>query len=1188
MRLKAFEAYGFKSFADRIEIGFEDGITAIVGPNGSGKSNISDAIRWVLGEQSAKYLRGNKMEDVIFSGTSQRRSLGMAEVTLVFDNSEHKVPLDFDEISICRRVYRSGDSEYYLNKKPCRLKDIVDLLADTGLGKGSMSIVGQNKIDEILNSRPEDRRALFEEAAGIAKYRLRKKEAAQRLDETANNITRIYDIMSEIEGRLEPLRLSAERTQKYRQLSVALRNCHISQFIRKVENIEEISGKLLAKIEELNVQHQALTVELTLKENAGFQLKAALDKVNESFSSLQSSISEHENLLEKLHGKDAVLGERVTQSQKALIRLTAQKDKLLQQLCENEANLKSVSEKFDALELERQVAQKAVNSLLSEIESQEHRIAASEEKIADYKSNVFESMQKIVDFRNRIRTCEQEQESRQRKRENLKQEIALVEVTGLELAKTQKALAQEKQLLTDNQELVEEQLRKLKAEQEAAKNKFDNLCDRRNVLNGKLSSLQTRAALLQNMQKEHEGFGRAVKDLLNASAPWRQGLIGVVADLFQVKAALVLAIETALGGTLQHVVTRDEATARDAIEFLKRTQSGRATFLPLDALRPHPLRNEEMEALKLPGIIGIGADLIDCGKELQKVAAFLLGRVVVAEDMDAALLAAKKTNYRLRIVTLTGELLNPGGSITGGSYRQKESGLLSRKNEIRLALKTIESTTNEIVGVQEEIEACEQLMKLAGSKHEEFSFLLQKHQIRRAEVVAYLERTAAETKQNVERAELLEQEKKQYADEYLAARELLAKIRPELAALEDSDRESKEIMDNLQQNLLSDQKTLNSLRTRCQNASITLESTKERAKLIAERIRQVDADVSRIQGEVAGCEEEYEKMEETIAASIKEKEDLAQRQKEVLKAIAADAGGKEKFNEQRMTIIEKTALVENELDRIKKEQILIQQKQHLAELEKVKQQTEYESAIEQMAKNYGIKLEEAKRSLPNSSESDVSLRKTEGVLTKSIEELGPINAGAVEEYEAADARFKFLQAQYNDLSQAKQNLEEVIADINSNMAKKFREALTKINTYFEETYKSLFGGGVARLELQNQTNVLDSGIEIVVQPPGKKLQSLFLLSGGERALTVIALLFALLAYKPAPFCILDEIDAALDEANIERFAVFLSDYAKKTQFIIITHRKGVMEAANILHGITMEESGVTRLLSVKLEERGTQ
>lgn len=1186
MRLKAFETYGFKSFAERTEINFEEGITAIVGPNGSGKSNISDAIRWVLGEQSAKYLRGNKMEDVIFAGTNKRRALGMAEVNLVFDNSDHRIPSDFDEINVCRRVFRSGDSEYYINKKPCRLKDIVDLFSDTGLGRGSMSIIGQNRIDEILNSRPEERRALFEEAAGIAKYRLRKKEATLRLTETANNITRIYDIKSEIEGRIEPLRISAEKTQKYLKMSDELRSCRVTQVVHKLQNIEEINEKLAIKIAELNKRNEEITVSVNLRENSVLILKTELDKLNEEFTELQNSIAERETLLEKLHGQEAVLNERILQSQKSQERLQVQRERLVQQLSEIESNLKNNIEKYDALETEQQAAQSAVNKYAAEQANKEKLIADTDARIVDYKSSAFESMQQIVDLRNEIRSLENEQENRQRKREQLKKTLADLEEAYNLLTERHKNIINEQQSITNSIAIDQGQMSELVAKNADDQRALSEVVRKRNSLNEALSSLQTRVDLLENMQRVYDGFGRSIKTLLSSESAWRNGIIGVVAELFQVQAPYVTAIETALGGAVQNLVTKDVATAKQAIEFLKKTKDGRATFLPLDTIRPTVLRNDEAALVKLPGIVGVASELVQCEENLLPVAKFLLGRVLVAKNMDAAIMAAKANNYRLRIVTLEGELINPGGSITGGSSRHKESGFLSRKNEIILAKENVNNINRQILATQENIETCEELVKHNNSRIEEFKSLLQKNKVRQAELAAHLERAAAEIAQHKENIALYEQEKRQHSEDYINTRNQLLNLKPALAELEEKDLLTKELVDKLQQELSAEQRALNIIRTHYQNACITLESAKERTNLISERIKQIDGDIARLQLEISNNDAENEKMVQVVDQSASTKEQLVIRQKDLLAELKNDNGGKEEFTNKRLGIVEKLAIAEGELEAARKEYAASTQKLHLAEMEKVKQQTEYETALEQIATTYNITLAEAKDSTLLLDLSDSALKKMESGLTRAIEELGPINAGAIEEYKTVSERYEFLNAQYNDLYEAKERLEEVINDINANMSRRFKESLTKINAHFAETYKNLFGGGMASLELQNPDNILDSGIEIIVQPPGKKLQSLFLLSGGERALTVIALLFALLSYQPAPFCILDEIDAALDEANIDRFSAFLADYAKKTQFIIITHRKGIMEAADVLHGITMEESGISRLLSVRLEEKG--
>nr|MBP7840209.1 chromosome segregation protein SMC [Acidaminococcaceae bacterium] len=861
-------------------------------------------------------------------------------------------------------------------------------------------------------------------------------------------------------------------------------------------------------------------------------------------------------------------------------------ERLVQQLGEIESNLKTIVDKYDALEMEQQAAQSAVNKYAAEQANKENLITETETKIANYKSTAFESMQQIVDLRNEIRSLENEQENRQRKREQLKKTLADLEESYNSLSERHENIINEQQSITNSIDLVQEQMSKLVAKNADDQKGLGEVVRKRNSLNEALSSLQTRVDLLENMQRVYDGFGRSVKTLLSAESPWRNGIIGVVAELFQVQAPYVTAIETALGGSVQNLVTKDVVTAKQAIEFLKKTKDGRATFLPLDTIRPTLLRSDEAALVKLPGIIGIASELVQCDENLLPVAKFLLGRVLVAENMDAAIKAAKANNYRLRIVTLEGELINPGGSITGGSSRHKESGFLSRKNEIILAKENVDNINRQILTTQENIETSEVIVKQNNSKIEEFKALLQKNKVRQAELAAHLERAAAEIEQHKENIALYEQEKRQHSEDYINTRNKLLELKPNLAALEQKDLSTKELVDKLQLELTAEQRALNTIRTHYQNASITLESAKERTNLISERIKQIDGDMARMQLEISNNDAENEKMLQVVVESEQTREQLLIRQKDLLAELKNNNGGKEEFTNKRLGIVEKLAIAENEVEAARKEYAVSTQKLHLAEMEKVRQETEYETALEQIATTYNITLAEAKDSTLLLDLSDSALKKMESGLTHAIEELGPINAGAIEEYKTVSERYEFLNAQYNDLYEAKERLEEVISDINANMSKRFKESLTKINSYFAETYKNLFGGGMASLELQNPDNVLDSGIEIVVQPPGKKLQSLFLLSGGERSLTVIALLFALLSYQPAPFCILDEIDAALDEANIDRFSAFLAEYAKKTQFIIITHRKGVMEAADVLHGITMEESGISRLISVKLEEKG--
>ncbi len=1185
MRLKSFEAHGFKSFAEKVELSFEDGITAIVGPNGSGKSNISDAIRWVMGEQSAKYLRGSKMEDVIFSGSTARRALGMAEVNLVFDNIDHALALDFDEVSICRRVYRSGDSEYFINKKACRLKDIVTLLSDTGLGRGSMAVIGQNKIDEILNSRPEERRAIFEEAAGIAKYRMRKKEAMRKLDDTASNLVRINDIKSEIESRIEPLHAAAATTEKYIEFAKQLRQVQVTQFVHRIENIELVKNKLAEKFEELAAKNSVINTSVSVKEADGMALKLELDKLNEEYNQLQTILAEKEKKIEILHGSEAVLGERIVQSQRAVERISTAKGKLQEQLVTMEENFQTIVAQYDELDKDREIAQISANKCGQEKNEIEEKIADLEEKLSGFKSSVFASMQKIVDLRNDIRSLEQNQARLQRQREQLKNDIVKAEERYTEVSQRHESLVEEQAKINSNTTIIKIEGNKVKEQKNTEAAKLHERFNRRGMINKAIEKLEARLSVLDTMEREHEGFSRGVKVLLNAKENWRPQILGVVAERFQVQDKYVTAIETALGGAMQNLVTTDAATAKLAIAYLKNNKGGRATFLPLDTVRPREISAQYKKILAMPGVLGLASEFVSCSETVTKAAKFLLGQVFVAENMDKALEAAKMADMRVRVVTLDGDVISAGGSMSGGQKQTGATSFLSRKQEMEKTGQTLEEHNKELLLAQEAIEEQEELIKGFDVKLEEFSAVLQKNAIRQAELVAFIDRTTAEKSQHMENITLLTKERTNHSHEFMAAKERIAELAPQLALLEKNDAEGKARADKLQKDLEESKRHQILINAHYQDAMVNLESMKVRTSVTEERMKQVDVEVSRLQKEIVENEEEREKNQELIETTKNKKAELAKEQQILVEELKITGDGKEEFLAKRIALADKQALAQEELDEAKKQLYMCQQKLHTVELEKVKQLTEYEGALEQMENAHKLTPEEARVKGITLDLSDTVLHKQELNLQRDIEGLGIINMAAVEEYKAVSERFEFLDKQYKDLCEAKEQLEDVIGGINTDMSKRFREAFTKINEYFGLCYTKLFGGGSAQIVMQNGSDILEAGVEIVVQPPGKKLQNLALLSGGERALTVIALLFALLSYQPAPFSILDEIDAPLDEANVDRFANFLKDYATKgTQFIVITHRKGTMEAADVLHGVTMEESGISKLLSVKLAE----
>ncbi len=1186
MRLKSFATYGFKSFADKTELSFDKGITAVVGPNGSGKSNISDAIRWVLGEQSAKYLRGSKMEDVIFSGSGRRRALGVAEVTIDFDNSDHALPLDFEQVSLTRRIFRSGESEYAINKKSCRLKDIIDLMADTGLGKGSMSIIGQNKIDEILNSRPEDRRSLFEEAAGIAKYRLRKKDAVRKLDDTANNLTRINDIRSEVDAQVEPLAQAAEKTRHFNELNEGLRSCRLSVLLRRLDEMEAMARELIAKKEAAGDAYAKNAAGLSQQRAAQVALQQDIDKLAEEYSRLQDDIKEKETKLEKLHGSQKVLDERVSQSQRASRRLDEQNERLAQQGSEQEKRLQALAADFDAAEKKRAAAGSLVGELEYQRGEQVKLLAAATKRNDELQSQFFSGMQELLALRNDLHSLEEAQEQRVRRREALKKSIEEAEAAAKQQEEEYNDLLENKAQSTHNIELLQKQGARLREEYDVNKSSLEATMASQQQCQRQFAAAEAREQALKRLQQSYEGFGYGIKAVMKAKEQWRSQVVGVAAELIQVEDKYVAAMETALGEGAQNIVMRSAAAAKAAIAYLKSSGSGRATFLPLDTVqRRIPTREEEALA-RLPGVLGYAVDLITCEAEAENAIRFLLGRVLVAENIDAALAAAKAARYRLRVVTLDGDVVNAGGSLTGGSKRRKE-GYLARNAEITQAAAQVTELHQQLLTWQEQLEEKEAIEKSQSEKLQQLAEELRREQLAADGLELKLKQAEEQKKRDDERLLLLLDDRSNVTAAYMASRDRLKELRAAVAEREGQDSEAKTLLEDIKKEIARFGSAVTALDNQLQDAKIALETSTTKAQLISSNMQNMDADALRLQREMAANEKEKERLKKLVAGCGEEKQEL-QRQCDVLmEELRNMLGGKDDYSLQRGELLDKQQQAEVEITALQKQVDASESSLRQAELELARHESSCSHVQEQLKQDYQLD-EAAARALEVQQFHDLTLselQKQESALSLAIAELGPINAAAIEEYNAVRERSEFLRRQYSDLCEAKDNLEAVIAEINSGMSRRFKEAFAKINEYFAQCYTKLFGGGTAVLLLTEPDNLLDSGIDIHVQPPGKKLQSLYLLSGGERALTVIALLFALLSYQPSPFCVLDEIDAALDDANIQRFASFLRDYAGDTQFIVITHRKGTMECADIMYGVTMEESGVSKLLSVKINAK---
>ena len=1185
MRLKSFSTYGFKSFAEKTEIKFDKGITAVVGPNGSGKSNISDAIRWVLGEQSAKYLRGSKMEDVIFSGSSKRRALGVAEVTVDFDNTDGTLPLDFEQVSITRRLFRSGDSDYAINKKNCRLRDIIDLLADTGLGKGSMSIISQNKIDEILNSRPEERRSIFEEAAGIAKYRLRKKDALKRLDDTAVNLTRISDIRSEVDAQVEPLAQAAAKTQQFNAFSEELRLCRLTVLLHKLDNMQTINNKLLAQKDEAANEFAQQAAAYSRKQAELAAIQRDLDKLAESYTKLQDAIKNKETTLEKLRGQQDVLTERIIQSEKAGVRLDERDKKLEEQAAERECQMQSLADEFDTVDKERIKAQLLTEKLQGERDIENRRLQDAKEQNTAAQSDFFADMQTLLKLRNELHQLEQEQEQRVRRRDALKKSIVEVEEAQEKSEEQYNGLLEKQARNAHELELLEKNYHENKQAKTDVQKRINEITTLQQECQRRLTEVETAEQSLTRLQAAYDGFGFGSRVVLKAQEPWKEQVCGVVAELISVEDKYVAAIETALGDGAQNIVTADVATAKQAIKYLK-GKGGRATFLPLDNLQIKKLKDNEVLLKALPGVCGYAIDLVSCDKHMDKAIRFLLGTILVAENMDAALVAAKASNFRIRVVTLAGDVVNVGGSLTGGSRKHKE-GYLTRNIEIKQARKKLKELHQEMLGLQEQLEEQEDNAKKLRQQEQSLNEELQQLRLRGSELKMLLEQTEQEKLRVGEKLALLLSDRKDVTNEYLGNRDKLKNLREQVSEYETKDASAKVQLEELNKQIAQYGSNVTALDNKLQDAKVLLETSTAKVQYINERMQGLDHDTLQIRDEIAANDAEKQRLQKTITACQEQKIQLKEEEETVLLALRKIMSGKDDFADKRSSLLNKQYDMQQEGASLKRKSADSESVLRQLELDLTRHNSDYNHAKEQLAEEYQLQEDEARRidlSAWQGKPID-ELQKAERNLTVKISDLGPINAAAIEEYQAVKERSEFLRKQYDDLCIAKENLETVISDINSGMVERFQEAFAKINEYFAQCYIKLFGGGTAVLKLTEPENILDSGIDIEVQPPGKKLQSLYLLSGGERALTVIALLFALLSYLPSPFCVLDEIDAALDDANIQRFANFLREYAADTQFIIITHRKGTMEAADVMYGVTMEESGVSTLLSVKINAK---
>ena len=1178
MQLLRLELKGFKSFADKTIVKFSPGMTAVIGPNGSGKSNITDAMKWVLGESNVRNLRGQKAEDIIFSGTEKRKPMSAAEVTLVFDNSDQQLDIDMAEVAITRRIYRTGESEFLINKRSCRLKDIHLLLADTGLGRDSMAIIGQNRIDAILNSKPEERRLIFEDVAGISRFKINKEDALRRIASTDRNMERVRDVMATIEEQLGPLSEKAEKTKKYMTLSRTKRDYDGALGFHNYKT----SDRLLTRFENDNIAFKdeeiELQTELSKLEARRHELQSSSSKEQEQLKLWEAQYTEKQRDEERLSGHLRLLEEQLKTARREL-------DETSMRISELEATQKGEEQQLRIL-----------NQLIQDESAQlVEKESNLEELEATYKKAVED-----------VRAEQAKFQSLQSNREAFEQRQLEV-VSAIETAKASIRSLEARKVESKNQcAILESEIAQVDSELQVARSEFEALGQKFNAISAQrqalvdggkevaiqareerkeLQKLRTqeqrvkgRIELLAQWEEQHEGYLEGTKNILNGKGSWREQITGAVGDLFTVEDKYTTAIETALGGSVNHVVTTTARAAAEGVNYLKSIQGGRVTFLPMDSVKGKPY---DTPALHESCVLGTAVDCISFDNKYAHIFQYLLGRTLVVSSMDDAIGLQKKYNQQLRIVTLTGEQFQPGGSLTGGATKRKRASVLSRKEEAA-------SLEQELVQIEEQIQSLtanlERLEKRVEESEKERVALDESYQHTNLLYVA------SETKvQNIQHQ--IDRKKRVLSEE----EQRLVQIDIDLATTTANLKDQETALASLQENhgVDGNQGALMDRLTVLQKVQQEAYEAFTKARLTCDTLRHTiqERETQREQRNqsISSIIERLTPLRNLLVSTTQRyEEDIPLAQEVAEQELTSATAEVERLRALRDEAYDKTSTGREEMESILSEQDRLNQRYKVVQGRLVdmegkitRHRMDCERFVEEL-QELGFTLEDAQVLRIEGSVSD--WKDEQARLIAEIAELGPVNPNAVEEYEETKERYDFLTTQLADLDTAKAQLQAVIAEMDKAMSTQLYDVLDVVGRRFQEVFSQLFGGGTAQIVLTDPDNILTGGIDFYIQPPGKKRQQLTLLSGGERALTVIALLFSFLDYRPAPFCVLDEVDAALDEANVERFSFYLNRVNKETQFIVVSHRKKTMEAAEVLQGVTMVERGVSRLLTVAFED----
>ena len=1174
MYLKRLELQGFKSFADKTVLEFMPGITSVIGPNGSGKSNISDAIRWVLGEQSMKSLRGAKSNDIIFAGTQNRKSLGFAEASLVFDNEDGTLPIEYAEVTVTRKIYRSGETGYYINKVPCRLKDILELFMDTGIGKDGYSIIGQGKIDEILSNKSEDRRHIFEEAAGIVKYRTRKAESEKKLEHTKLNLLRINDILTEIESNIEPLQQQAEKAKKYLNLKEELKSIEIGLFVYNIEKykqtLEEIINDEDIMKSTCNQEEGKLERIKALKE----ELKTQIDEITEKIESMQNIGFESQKEIEQLNSNISVCNTRIENNKENKTRFEKEIEEIKTKITSLEEEIKQKQAKKDNLKENRKKFEKELEEKQAELDKLTSKLSEKEKEIEEHKKKVEENTDKRYELQADISTQNANSESLEKRKQQIKQEIT-TNISELDAARLRKDdISKGFYEAESKRNSIVSSLEKIEKQKEEASTKIKEYDTNINNLYSEMRIKDSRRKFLVETEKEKEGYIKSVKSLLNDCENIKdlgKGMHGVLANIISVPKEYETAIEMCLGASLQNVVTETEEDAKRLIEHLRKNNLGRASFLPITSVKGKKLENFKS---KEKGIIGVASDLVQFNKKYEQIILNLLGRTVIVDNMETAIKVAKQNNYSFRIITIEGDLINPSGAITGGSVAKKTVNILGRGREIESLEKEIKKIKQKIEKLEKEkeeyVNSQEDLLEEVSSLEKALQEIDITYATEKQKVVAINE--------NIERIEKrlskLKEETANIDKQMLEIEETKKTNEEQISTINEENEKLTNIINEFAELNKDDQKYIDDLNFDITNLKISVSSFDESETSIDEISNMINNDIENNKKSMENKEKQINQIEE-------DNKELEKNIEETKKQVQTSGQKINNLKEERTQKNEKLANKETELnDQFK---IIEDLKSQMAKMEAKKSKIEEDlnAVINKLWEEYELTPNAIKEY--NKPDNIALTQKKVNNLRADIRDLGSVNVDSIEEYKTLKERYDFMCEQRLDLENTMSKLRKMIQEMTEVMKEQFKTQFEIINKNFGEVFRELFGGGKAELTLADEENILECGIDITVQPPGKKLQNMMLLSGGEKAFTAIALLFAILKINPAPFCVLDEIEAALDDVNVFRYAEYLKKFSKDTQFLVITHRKGTMEAADTVYGITMEENGISKLLSMKLK-----